>query len=324
MIIAAADKLLPAFAELFNGILEDGRDGLPYCHLAEGDFQRVFGGPGRANYYASENGRTVGFLSGSVPGENGVSYLSYVGVVPEYRGRGIASALLSRFERDMKEKYSAARIDTVFYDSSHLPWIIPGSGDGHPCAPGTPSGSAAEKLLLSRGYAEWTAQISYYRRLCGYEAPEGLDEKRKRLRTEGIDITLYDPDVHRGLPELFDAIRNPGWKAAVLSRLDRPVIVAADMNRQGLVVGYTGPLSVEREGSGLRGCFHGIGTHPDYRGRGIATQIFCEMCRIHKASGADFMSLYTGETNPARHVYEAAGLFPVARWSNLRLVLKDG
>jgi hypothetical protein len=43
------------------------------------------------------------------------------------------------------------------------------------------------------------------------------------------------------------------------------------------------------------------------------------MCRHHSEHGASFMSLYTGENNPARRVYEYAGCRGVVRWSNLRL-----
>ena len=153
-------------------------------------------------------------------------------------------------------------------------------------------------------------QNAYHRGLAGYTDPPALAQRRAALLADGIELTLYDPAIHRGLPELFDNIRNPGWAAQVLAHTDRPIVVAVDHGADRLVVSYTGPLSVD--GTPGRGNFCGIGTRTDYRGRGIGKLVFCEMCHRHAAAGADFMSLYTGENNPARNIYEAAG-FRIAR-----------
>ena len=93
-----------------------------------------------------------------------------------------------------------------------------------------------------------------------------------------------------------------------------------DLNAGGLVVGYTGPLSVT--GTPGRGNFCGIGVRTEYRGRGIGKPVFCEMCARHKGGGADFMSLYTGEDNPARNIYESAGFRIVRSFADMRKVLK--
>lgn len=298
-------------------------DGLFYRPLSEDEFARIFGKEGTLTLTASDGAESVGFLSARLPNADGVSYLTYVGVLPEHRGNGIASAMLDIAEKILKDEYGAKRIDIVFHNPAHLPWTIPGSTDGHPCAPGIVTDSPAARLLMGRGYKEWCAQIAYYMPLSVYSDPEKLGARRRALAEEGIEITYYDPEKHRGLYELFDAIRNPGWRTTVMAHLDQPIVAAVDMKKDGLVVGYTGPLDQVKEGDGIRGSFCGIGTHPDYRGKGIATQIFCGMCRHHSAHGATFMSLYTGETNPARYVYEAAGCRPAVRWSNLRLAL-DG
>jgi ribosomal protein S18 acetylase RimI-like enzyme len=257
-----------------------------------------------------------------LPNSDGVAYLTYFGILPEYRCSGYATALIDNAEKILRDDYSAKRIDIVFYNPAHLPWIIPGSTDGHPCAPGIKTDSPAARLLLNRGYSEWCAQIAYYMPLSEYKTKEEHSARLASLAETGIRITYYDPANHHGLYELFDAIRNPGWRKTVMAHLDQPIVVAVDHNKNGLIVGYTGPLSQVREGNGIRGNFCGIGTHPDYRGRGIGTLIFCEMCRHHSQSGATFMSLYTGENNPARRVYESAGLRATVRWSNLRLNLQ--
>ena len=295
-------------------------DSLPYRPLDEEEFNRIFHIGGELTISAiNDECKTVGFLSARLPNSDGVSYLTYFGVLPEYRSTSCASELLDEAENILKNEYQAERIDIVFHNPAHLPWIIPSSTDGHPCAPGIQSDSPAAQLLLRRGYAEWCAQISYYSSLDGYKVSEDQKKRLEALEADGIKITYYDSTRHRGLAELFDAINNPGWKKTVLAHLDQPIVVAVDENANGLVIGYTGPLSQVREGAGIRGNFCGIGTHPDYRGRGIATLIFCEMCRHHSGHGATFMSLYTGENNPARRVYEYAGCRGVVRWSNLRL-----
>ena len=297
-------------------------DSLLYRPLEAEEFNRIFNTDGTLTLSALVDDEAIGFLSARLPNGDGVSYLTYFGVLPEFRSNSCASALLDEAERILRDDYGAMRIDIVFHNPAHLPWIIPGSTDGHPCAPGIASDSPAARLLLHRGYTEWCAQMAYYMRLEGYTAPEWQADKIESLAKRGIKITYYDPSRHRGLYELFDAIRNPGWRGTVMAHLDQPIVVAVDETANGLVIGYTGPLSQVREGEGIRGNFCGIGTHPDYRGCGIATLIFCEMCRHHSQKGATFMSLYTGESNPARRVYEAAGCKAAVRWSNLRLELQ--
>ncbi len=298
-------------------------DNLFYRPLEDEEFNRIFNTDGTLTLCAvSSDSEVMGFLSARLPNNDGVSYLTYFGVLPEYRPSSCAEALLDEAERILRDDYGANRIDIVFHNPAHLPWIIPESRDGHPCAPGIASDSPAAHLLLRRGYTEWCAQIAYYMPLSEYSIPESQSDRFASLEKSGIRITYYNPECHRGLYELFDAIRNPGWRKTVMAHLDQPIVVAVDENANGLIIGYTGPLSQVREGDGIRGNFCGIGTHPDYRGRGIATLIFCEMCRYHSQNGATFMSLYTGENNPARRVYEAAGCRPAVRWSNLRLNLR--
>lgn len=154
-----------------------------------------------------------------------------------------------------------------------------------------------------------------------YEDRPEIAEALARLRADGIDLTFYNSAVHYGLAELFDNINNPGWKAHVMAHTDRPIVVAVDKNAldsdgRALVVGYTGPLS--QDGTPARGNFCGIGTRTDYRGRGIGKQVFCAMCRAHRAAGAEFMSLYTGEDNPARNIYESAGFQVVRSFADMR------
>ena len=272
-------------------------------------------GDNRVTLAAMEGESMIGLASGVYLNERKTGYLSYLCVVPEMRGQGIATALLKDLEQALLGFDGCEKLDVVFHNPVCLPWYVAeDGGHHHPCVPGVDVSSDLFDFLTHRGWKEFARQNVYYRRLEGYADPPQMAEVRARLLNEGIEITLYDPRHHRGLAELFDNIGNPGWKAQVMANTDKPIVVAVDHNASDLVVAYTGPLSVS-EG---RGNFCGIGTRKEYRGRGIGKVVFCEMCRRHADNGGEFMSLYTGTTNPARNIYEAAGFRVVRSFADLR------
>lgn len=280
-----------------------------------------FAGSDRVTLGAYEGDRLVGIASGYVSPERKVGYLSYLCVAPDRRRRGLGTALCDRLEGALAARPEVEKLEAVFHNPIQLPWYIPrGNGDWHPCLPGVDKASGLYLLLKNRGWRDYAHQNAYYRRMADYEDKPAIAAARERLLSEGIELTLYDPDKHRGLAELFDNIGNPGWKAHVLAHLDLPIVVAVDVNAGGLVVGYTGPLSVV--GTPGRGNFCGIGVRTEYRGRGIGKPVFCEMCARHQNGGADFMSLYTGEDNPARNIYESAGFRIVRSFADMRKVIK--
>lgn len=272
-------------------------------------------GDNRVTLVAMEGESMIGLASGVYLNERKTGYLSYLCVVPEMRGQGIATALLKDLEQALLGFDGCEKLDVVFHNPVCLPWYVAeDGGHHHPCVPGVDVSSDLFDFLTHRGWKEFARQNAYYRRLEGYTDPPQMAEVRACLLNEGIEITLYDPRHHRGLAELFDNIGNPGWKAQVMANTDKPIVVAVDHNASDLVVAYTGPLSVS-EG---RGNFCGIGTRKEYRGRGIGKVVFCEMCRRHADNGGEFMSLYTGTTNPARNIYEAAGFRVVRSFADLR------
>lgn len=274
-------------------------------------------GPGRYIVTAWDGTRPAGVALGAEGLERECGYLTFLCVHPAYRRRGIGNELVARLEHIFAAVPGIRRAEAIFHAPVHLPWYIPGAnGDWHPCLPGVDTLSPLYSLLRRRGWTDLVVQNAYHQRLAGYTDPSALAVRRATLLSEGIELTLYDSDRHRGLAELFENIRNPGWAAEVLAHTDRPIVVAVDHGANELIVSYTGPLSVSGQPS--RGNFCGIGTRTDYRGRGIGKLVFCEMCRRHAEGGADFMSLYTGENNPARHIYEAAGFQVVRRFADMR------
>lgn len=303
----------------------DKRDGYPpalgLMPVSRGTVEYWFGGEDRVTFGAYEGDRLVGIASGNVAPARKAGYLSYLCVAPDCRRRGIATALCDRLEEALAADPIVEKLEAVFYNPVQLPWYIPhGNGDYHPCLPGVDKSSGLYLFLKNRNWRDFATQNCYYRRMADYADKPSIASTRERLLSEGIELTLYDPEKHHGLPELFDNINNPGWKAHVLARLDLPIVVAVDRNADGLVVGYTGPLSVV--GTPGRGNFCGIGVRTEYRGRGIGKPVFCEMCARHRDGGADFMSLYTGEDNPARNIYESAGFRIVRSFADMRKVLK--
>lgn len=285
--------------------------------VSQADMEAWFFGAGRHTVAAWDGERLIGLAAGVEGIERRCGYLSFLCVHPDHRRRGVGSRLMERLEASLSAVAGIEKLEAVFHCPVHLPWYIPaGEGDWHPCLPGVDMDSPLYTLLRRRGWSDFAVQNAYYRCLKGYTVPPAQDERRAALLSEGIELTLYDPTRHHGLPELFENIRNPGWAAEVLSHTDRPIVVAVDQRADGLVVAYTGPLSVS--GHPGRGNFCGIGTRTDYRGRGIGKLVFCEMCRRHAEGGADFMSLYTGTNNPARLIYEAAGFRVVRRFADMR------
>ncbi len=289
--------------------------------VERGTIDYWFAGDDRITFGAYAGDRLVGIASGCVSAARKAGYLSYLCVAPDCRRQGLATALMDELEESLAARPEVEKLEAVFYNPVQLPWYIPhGNGDYHPCLPGVDKSSGLYLFLKNRNWRDYAHQNCYYRRMADYVDKPNIAETRQRLLSEGIELTLYDPEKHHGLPEVFDNINNPGWKAHVLAHLDLPIVVAVDLNADGLVVGYTGPLSVS--GTPGRGNFCGIGVRTEYRGRGIGKPVFCEMCARHRNGGADFMSLYTGEDNPARNIYESAGFRIVRSFADMRKVLK--
>ena len=51
---------------------------------------------------------------------------------------------------------------------------------------------------------------------------------------------------------------------------------------------------------------------------GIGTTIFFMLMRSFKDVGAKFSTLFTGETNPAKKIYDRAGFQVVKTWAVMR------
>lgn len=112
MVIKQATTLdIEKFYSLFTLIMHEGYSGYSHKlinHFLQKDYskqqfylwlERFF----RNIYLALENEEVIGFLVGDYT-YGGVGFISWIGVKPEYRGRGIGEALFNTYEKFAIEK----------------------------------------------------------------------------------------------------------------------------------------------------------------------------------------------------------------------------
>ena len=275
-------------------------------------------------FVATQDGKIVGFASGIYKKsflqgetfENTPGYITFIIVDREYRRRGIGKALLSKVEEFLLNS-GKKQLDIIFFNPINLEWYVPGTdGHDHPNAPGVDIDSEAYKLFKHCGYKDRTRENSYHLDLDKFSLNERNINTLGMLKTKGIVIEYYDSLKHSGFNELFDDLKSEDWRAEIIGETQkeksRPILIVSD---KGKICGFTGPLDVEPSG---RGYFAGIGVRSDYGGIGIGTALFFKLCESLKNKHATFMTLFTGENNKARKMYEAAGFNIVRTWAVMR------
>ena len=258
------------------------------------------------------------FASGCYAKESGKTYITFIGVRPGCRRRGAGRAALEALEAELSALSGKRTYEISFFNPMNLIWTVPGfPGHDHPNAPGVDVSGAGYLFLKNCGYRDFACQNSYHIDLPDYQLPEDIHNRAGALRERGIQITRYDPARHTGLEELMDSLGNPLWKKEILENAARPgggdPLLIVDQG--GRAMGFTGPLAVQPSG---RGYFTGIAVHPDCRGGGAGKVLFSSLCESLRDMGAGYMTLFTGEANPARNIYEAAGFRIVRTWADMR------
>ena len=198
------------------------------------------------------------------------------------------------------KKVSAA----TFFNPMRLPWVIPGTpGFEHNNMPGIGTHLPLHARMLKNGYAEAARECAMYRSLSDFAVPKTILERAERLAEQGYTVGLYDAARHTGLRRMLTALENPEWIRLITEAADKkmvlPVALAGDE-----VAGFAGPVYPEPTG---RGYFAGIGIMPKYQHHGLGKLLFYRLCEAEKRAGANYMSLFTGEENPAGKIYEGAG-----------------
>ncbi len=300
----------------------------PYKPLNEQDFENKFltplEGVTKIALAALEGDRLVGLGFGTRRAGATIGYVTFVLVAADCRRRGVGAALLRAVENAVAAvEPNLAQLEARFFNPVTLEWVVPGTdGHDHPNSPGVDVAGPGYLFLKNNGYRDVDYENSYYRPLAGYEYLPAIAQRMADLAAEGIEITLYDPKKHHGLEELMDDLGSDDWRDRVLGNAAQanplPLPIVADGDR---VCGFAGPIDVQPSG---RGYFAGIGVHSAYRQRGCGKALFSGLCMGLKDIGASFMTLFTGESNPARNIYESAGFRIVRSWVGMRKTLQKG
>lgn len=259
-----------------------------------------------------EAGEILGFANGCtgphIPKGDVRGYVSCVLLAEEADCEQNTAVLLDALENAFRKtgRHCSA---VTFFNPIRLPWIIPGTeGHQHNNAPGVAVDLPLYGRMLDRGYREVTRECAMYRSLSGYQTPDRVEEKAARMASEGYTVARYDPSAHTGLAEMLDALENPMWSQEIPAAADAGMELLVGLCGSA-VAGFTGPVYPEKTG---RGYFAGIGVAPQYERHGLGTLLFYRLLEREKEAGAKYMSLFTGESNPAKRIYLDAG-FRVVR-----------
>jgi len=289
---------------------------LPYKPLNNLTCHSHFLGHDKANlsFVLYENYDMNGFISGFIDEDK--AYITMIMVQPKKQRKSYGTLLLQTFENHVKSLSDAIHsIDLVFFNPVHLAWFIPNTPyHDHPNSPGVLLDSNAYFFFTKHNYQTYAIQNSYYKPLTQDTYDLNMNNRLDELNKQGISIMCYNPQIHSSFEALFDDLKNEGWKKAIEQALvkQQDILVVTDHNH---VIGFAGPLDVEPS---KRGYFAGIGIHSKYRSQKIGKVLFHILTIELKKHGATFMSLFTGDQNPARYVYEHEGFNIVATWANMR------
>ncbi len=272
------------------------------------------------SYVFEIQGVPKGFISGVIDPSKAKAYLTMIFVEPSSRHQGYGTLLLNHLEHEVHKEYpSIPTIDILFFNPMTLEWIIPHTDNhDHPNAPGVDYDSDAYVFFKKNGYIEFAKQNSYYRNIERYTYSNSTEGYIQSLNKNNIEICLYDQEKHHGFQGLFDDLKNSYWQTEITQAIqdNKPVLVAS---HEGKIIGFTGPLCVQ---SSLRGYFAGIGVHSAYRGLSVGKVLFAALCKQLSVLGAHYMSLFTGENNQARKIYERENFIIVRSWANMRKEIK--
>lgn len=261
-----------------------------------------------------EDDNIHGFISGSVVHQK--AFITMVMVHPEKQRRKMGSFLLKTFEDTILSNYpDVQKIEILFFNPIQLEWIIPNTDHhDHPNAPGVDQSSDAYHFFLHHGYIPFAKQNAYYKPLNKFEYSLTILDLISKLHHMNIHITFYQPHIHDGFEKLFSDLNNTYWTDEISKAIlhQEPVLIAEKDNQ---MIGFTGPLKIQPS---KRGYFAGIGVHSAYRGLGIGKVLFASLCMNLFILGAEYVSLFTGENNPARKIYENEQFEIVKSWANMR------
>ncbi|OCT11303.1 GNAT family acetyltransferase [Paenibacillus pectinilyticus] len=318
MLVTWDDKYRQDVISLWNE--EAVKDG--YKELSDISFEHIF----VKNPYFDPNctfvlladDQVIGFACGctgeDLPLGKEAGYITCIVVANDFATDDNYFMLLTALE-DRFKGLGKKQGDLLFFNPMLLPWYIPDSPKHeHNNAPGVPVESKLYTFLLGAGYIERAQQCAMYLPLSGFTIPDEIRVKEAKASAQGYTIEMFDPGKHAGVEQMLEGLGNPLWQKEIghAAATGVPVVLAA---YQGKAVGFAGPVIRQANG---RGYFAGIGVLPDHEGHGLGSILFFKLCEAFREIGTDYMSLYTGMSNPAIRIYERAGFQTVKHFAVMR------
>ncbi len=287
-----------------------------YAPLTAGDFRELFldhpDFSPELTFLLEDQGTVLGFANGCtgdhIPRGTVRGYLSCLMLQPEENTLENTKLLLSALEAAFRER-GRTECAVSFFCPIRLPWILPDTpGHQHNNLPGIATDLPLHSFMTALGYRDAARECAMYLNLSGYTTPRWVEEKAANMAQKGYTVAPYNSQLHTGLTEMVEALENPMWSAEIPAAARDGLDLLVGL--QGTTcAGFTGPVYPEKTG---RGYFAGIGVAPNYERKGLGTLLFYRLLEREQAAGAAYMSLFTGEENPAKQIYLGAG-FAVKR-----------
>lgn len=293
-----------------------------YKELTEQSFDGIFAG----NRYFDKDGtflllandKVIGFACGctgdDLPLGDVAGYITCIVLASGFDTDDNYLMLLTALEDRFKE-LGKKQADILFFNPMLLPWYIPDTPQHeHNNAPGIPVDSKLYTFLLGAGYFERAKQCAMYLHLSAFAMPEEYSVKEAKASAQGYTIDMFDPGKHAGVEDMLEGFGNPLWQKEIGASTANgvPVVIAA---YQGKTIGFAGPVIRQANG---RGYFAGIGVLPEHEGHGLGSLLFYKLCEAFQEIGTEYMSLFTGMSNPAIRIYERAGFQTVKLFAVMR------
>ncbi|OAS20690.1 GNAT family N-acetyltransferase [Paenibacillus oryzisoli] len=293
-----------------------------YKELTEQSFDEIFAGnpywDKENTFLLLENDVVIGFACGctgdDLPLGDAAGYITCIVLASGYDTDDNYLILLTALE-DRFKQLGKGQADVLFFNPMLLPWYIPNTPKHeHNNAPGVLVESKLYTFLLGAGYLERAQQCAMYLHLSAFTMPGEYRVKEAKAGAEGYTIERFDPGKHVGVEDMLEGFGNPLWQKEIGGATARgiPVVIAA---HGGKVIGFAGPVIRQANG---RGYFAGIGVLPDHEGHGLGSLLFYKLCEAFKEIGTEYMSLFTGMSNPAIRIYERAGFQTVKHFAVMR------
>lgn len=288
MLTTRDDLINPTTYAFFNQVIQEGKFYLPmtfeqFKSLSQHHHVMIH----------SDDHHIQGILIGSLKDES--FYVAYL------LGTNKAQqTLLSDLENQLKD----TSVKTLWW-SFNNPIKVPFYTNPphiHFNAQGVLKGSKLQTLLLASGYNIYATMDTYEVDLYAFQMLDYIEEKTDHLKNIGIEFLLLNT-WNPGVETFIQTLRNQSFVDVIKQGIatSKPILYVI---YNGSIMGFTGPISVDTDG---RGVFGGIEILDTLQGYGAGKLLFIKLLQTFKDLGATYVTLFTGQDNPAKHIYKAAG-----------------